>query len=121
MLTLSYEAGYLEMGLSQERSKGGGALSGDNDDDNNDVDNGNNINDDYDNNNDDVYNNNNDDNNNTVISGGQQKNEAHIPPLLGVAPLGIVPLSKEHQFQYRCVIMRRKNMRFCKKMIDIIF
>jgi len=28
------------------------------------------------------------------------KNEAHIPPLLGVAPLGIVPLSKEHQFQY---------------------
>ena len=31
----------------------------------------------------------------------QHKNEAHIPPLLGVAPLGIVPLSKEHQFQYR--------------------
>ena len=30
-----------------------------------------------------------------------QKTEAHIPPLLGVAPLGIVPLSKEHQFQYR--------------------
>jgi len=30
----------------------------------------------------------------------QHKNEAHIPPLLGVAPLGIVPLSKEHQFQY---------------------
>jgi len=30
----------------------------------------------------------------------QQKNEAHIPPLLGVAPLGVVPLSKEHQFQY---------------------
>lgn len=29
-----------------------------------------------------------------------QKMEAHIPPLLGVAPLGIVPLSKEHQFQY---------------------
>jgi len=29
-----------------------------------------------------------------------QKTEAHIPPLLGVAPLGIVPLSKEHQFQY---------------------
>ena len=43
MLTLSYEAGYLEMGLSQERSKSGGALSGDNDDDNNDVDNGINI------------------------------------------------------------------------------
>ena len=34
---------------------------------------------------------------------GQQalKNEANIPPLLGVAPLGIVPLNKEHQFQYR--------------------
>ena len=29
------------------------------------------------------------------------KTEAHIPPLLGVAPLGIVPLNKEHQFQYR--------------------
>jgi len=28
------------------------------------------------------------------------KTEAHIPPLLGVAPLGIVPLNKEHQFQY---------------------
>jgi hypothetical protein len=25
--------------------------------------------------------------------------EAHIPPLLGVAPLGPVPLQKEHQFQ----------------------
>ena len=40
-------------------------------------------------------------------SGGQPmtslKNEAHIPPLLGVAPLGIVPLNKEHQFQYRFV------------------
>ena len=40
-------------------------------------------------------------------SGGQPmtslKNEAHIPPLLGVAPLGIVPLNKEHQFQYRLV------------------
>ena len=32
------------------------------------------------------------------------KNEAHIPPLLGVAPLGIVPLNKEHQFQYRFVL-----------------
>lgn len=31
---------------------------------------------------------------------GGHKTEAHIPPLLGVAPLGIVPLSKEHQFQY---------------------
>jgi len=28
------------------------------------------------------------------------KTEAHIPPLLGVAPLGPVPLSKHHQFQY---------------------
>jgi len=28
------------------------------------------------------------------------KTEAHIPPLLGVAPLGPVPLSKDHQFQY---------------------
>lgn len=28
------------------------------------------------------------------------KTEAHIPPLLGVAPLGPVPLSKENQFQY---------------------
>jgi len=31
-------------------------------------------------------------------SGG--KTEAHVPPLLGVAPLGIVPLSKEQQLQY---------------------
>ena len=31
----------------------------------------------------------------------QHKNEAHIPPLLGVAPLGVVLLSKEHLFQYR--------------------
>ena len=29
------------------------------------------------------------------------KTEAHIPPLLGVAPLGPVPLNKDHQFQYR--------------------
>jgi len=28
------------------------------------------------------------------------KTEAHVPPLLGVAPLGPVPLSKENQFQY---------------------
>ena len=28
------------------------------------------------------------------------KNEAQIPPLLGVAPLGVVPLGKDHQFQY---------------------
>ena len=26
-------------------------------------------------------------------------NVAHIPPLLGVAPLGPSPLQKEHQFQ----------------------
>jgi len=28
------------------------------------------------------------------------KNDAHVPPLLGVAPLGIVPLGKDHQFQF---------------------
>jgi hypothetical protein len=27
--------------------------------------------------------------------------EAHIPPLLGVAPLGPVPLQKEHQYQFQ--------------------
>lgn len=27
--------------------------------------------------------------------------EAHIPPLLGVAPLGPVPLQKEHQCQFQ--------------------
>lgn len=27
--------------------------------------------------------------------------EAHIPPLLGVAPLGPVPLQKEHQLQFQ--------------------
>lgn len=27
--------------------------------------------------------------------------DAHIPPLLGVAPLGPVPLSKEHQYQFQ--------------------
>ena len=52
-------AGYLELGLVQERHKAGG------------------------------------------LPLQSHKNEAHIPPLLGVAPLGIVPLSKEHQFQYR--------------------
>ncbi|KAL3268185.1 hypothetical protein HHI36_007311 [Cryptolaemus montrouzieri] len=30
-----------------------------------------------------------------------QKSEAHIPPLLGVAPLGAVPLQKEHQSQFQ--------------------
>lgn len=29
-----------------------------------------------------------------------QKTEAHIPPLMGVAPLGPVPLNKETQMQY---------------------
>lgn len=29
------------------------------------------------------------------------KSEAHIPPLLGVAPLGAVPLHKEHQSQFQ--------------------
>ena len=29
-----------------------------------------------------------------------QKTEAHIPPLMGVAPLGPVPLNKETQLQY---------------------
>jgi len=33
-------------------------------------------------------------------SAGGYKTEAHIPPLLGVAPLGPVPLNKDHQFQY---------------------
>ncbi|XP_066250250.1 CCR4-NOT transcription complex subunit 3 [Euwallacea similis] len=31
----------------------------------------------------------------------QAKTEAHIPPLLGVAPLGAVPLQKEHQHQFQ--------------------
>ncbi|XP_044754589.1 CCR4-NOT transcription complex subunit 3 [Coccinella septempunctata] len=30
-----------------------------------------------------------------------QKSEAHIPPLLGVAPLGPIPLQKEHQSQFQ--------------------
>ena len=30
----------------------------------------------------------------------EKKTEAHIPPLLGVAPLGPVPLTKETQLQY---------------------
>lgn len=44
----------------------------------------------------------------TVSTGGTVKtaqpaatNEAHIPPLLGVAPLGPSPLQKEHQIQVR--------------------
>ncbi|KAL1517360.1 hypothetical protein ABEB36_001131 [Hypothenemus hampei] len=31
----------------------------------------------------------------------QAKTEAHIPPLLGVAPLGAIPLQKEHQQQFQ--------------------
>ena len=31
----------------------------------------------------------------------QKKTEAHIPPLLGVAPLGPVALNKETRFQYQ--------------------
>ena len=38
------------------------------------------------------------------------KNEANIPPLLGVAPLGIVPLNKEHQFQYRSENFLRRSL-----------
>ncbi|XP_050301258.1 CCR4-NOT transcription complex subunit 3 isoform X2 [Anthonomus grandis grandis] len=34
-------------------------------------------------------------------SQNQAKTEAHIPPLLGVAPLGAVPLQKEHQLQFQ--------------------
>lgn len=34
-------------------------------------------------------------------SQNQGKSEAHIPPLLGVAPLGAVPLQKEHQTQFQ--------------------
>lgn len=35
----------------------------------------------------------------TIIGTGT--NEAHIPPLLGVAPLGPCPLKKEHQLQFQ--------------------
>jgi len=35
-----------------------------------------------------------------IVDQERGKTEAHIPPLLGVAPLGPVPLSKHHQFQY---------------------
>lgn len=31
----------------------------------------------------------------------QPTNEAHIPPLLGVAPLGPSPLQKDHQLQFQ--------------------
>ena len=29
-----------------------------------------------------------------------QKNDANVPPLLGVAPLGVVPLNAEQKFQF---------------------
>ncbi|KPJ21078.1 hypothetical protein RR48_00169 [Papilio machaon] len=32
---------------------------------------------------------------------GTALSQAHIPPLLGVAPLGPLPLTNEHQLQYR--------------------
>lgn len=35
------------------------------------------------------------------LGGGGGSEEAHIPPLLGVAPLGPVPLNKETRFQYQ--------------------
>lgn len=38
------------------------------------------------------------------------KTEAHIPPLLGVAPLGPVPLSKDHQFQYSMLEAASQHM-----------
>jgi preprotein translocase subunit SecF len=34
-----------------------------------------------------------------------ETNEAHIPPLLGVAPLGPSPLQKEHQIQVNIVLI----------------
>ncbi|XP_018325430.1 CCR4-NOT transcription complex subunit 3 isoform X2 [Agrilus planipennis] len=36
-----------------------------------------------------------------VTNASAGKSEAHIPPLLGVAPLGAVPLQKEHQQQFQ--------------------
>ena len=39
-----------------------------------------------------------------IVDQERGKTEAHIPPLLGVAPLGPVPLSKHHQFQYRLIL-----------------
>jgi CCR4-NOT transcription complex subunit 3 len=35
-----------------------------------------------------------------TVKDRSQKTEAHIPPLMGVAPLGPVPLNKETQMQY---------------------
>ena len=45
-------------------------------------------------------------NNNSLKS--SSTNEAHIPPLLGVAPLGPSPLQKEHQIQ----VSRTKKVGF---------
>ncbi|XP_058803401.1 CCR4-NOT transcription complex subunit 3 [Phymastichus coffea] len=39
--------------------------------------------------------------NNVINSNSNATGEAHIPPLLGVAPLGPVPLQKEHQHQFQ--------------------
>lgn len=45
------------------------------------------------------------DNNQVMLESSKTQNpgksEAHIPPLLGVAPLGAVPLQKEHQAQFQ--------------------
>ncbi|CAH0546440.1 unnamed protein product [Brassicogethes aeneus] len=46
------------------------------------------------------------DNNQVILessksSQNQGKSDAHIPPLLGVAPLGAIPLQKEHQTQFQ--------------------
>lgn len=38
---------------------------------------------------------------NSTNSNNNATSEAHIPPLLGVAPLGPVPLQKEHQHQFQ--------------------
>lgn len=40
--------------------------------------------------------------NNVLIMKSTGTSEAHIPPLLGVAPLGPSPLQKEHQLQVCC-------------------
>ena len=39
--------------------------------------------------------------NNSISTNNNITTEAHIPPLLGVAPLGPVPLQKEHQHQFQ--------------------
>lgn len=41
------------------------------------------------------------DNSKSNINNNNITSEAHIPPLLGVAPLGTVPLQKEHQHQFQ--------------------